>query len=101
MQLPWSCFELTLLRCVRLYACLPVPADAAASTQRELGELTRSTIGRLQPFLVARGQVGDLFRCVLQAPAHQRPDRAVYTGLLWPSSPAGLWAVPAPAATYP
>jgi hypothetical protein len=34
----------------------PSPAAAATATESQLGELTRSTLGRLQPFLVARGQ---------------------------------------------
>lgn len=39
----------------RTAAALHTPA-AATATESQLGELTRSTLGRLQPFLVARGQ---------------------------------------------
>jgi hypothetical protein len=57
-------------------------ADAAATTERELGELTRSTIGRLQPFLVARGQ-GVVYDWNARNLETQQPEEPPST--LWPA----------------
>lgn len=48
----------TFRAAVSVSACMYVRASAAAAaaTEHQLNELTRATIGRLQPFLVARGQ---------------------------------------------
>lgn len=57
-------------------------ADAAAATEQEVGELTRTTIGRLQPFLVARGQ-GVVYDWNARNLATQKPEEPPSS--LWPA----------------
>jgi hypothetical protein len=59
-------------------------ADAAATTERELGQLTRSTIGRLQPFLVARGQgvVYDWNARNLETQQPEEPPSSLWSAVL-------------------
>lgn len=67
--------------CVRESMTACMSADAAATTERELGELTRATIGRLQPFLVARGQ-GVVYDWNARNLETQQPEEP--PGSLWP-----------------
>lgn len=61
---------------------LSLYAGEAAATENQLSELTRTTIGRLQPFLVARGQ-GIVYDWNARNLETQRPEEPPHS--LWPA----------------
>jgi hypothetical protein len=65
-------------------AASPVPTGAAAAIEEQLDDLTRTTFGRLQPFLVERGQgvVYDWNARNLETQQPQEPPASLWRDVL-------------------